>query len=216
MNDATLLAETLAKCGLAMSSSEALRMANDITSTEKVVTRTFIEKTGQIENSYTKKKTYQDEIDELIQKTSPEKKNFHYMVRGYKEAETREKRGEERSVGTFRPIAPISSPEPQKPVEKPVMKVPQINDVVLDDSRALNEVLSGDQVCITVKPQEEEGVFVELEPKHDFTKEDDFLMPMEAKPKPEPVKVPEKAPEAPKVFKNPIPKVDIMGFFKKV
>ena len=215
MNDTTLLAETLAKCGLAMSSSEALRMANDITTTEKQVTKTFIEKTGAIENSYTRKKTYQEEIDELIQKTSPEKKNFHYMVRGYKEDDARERRGEDRSVGSFKPVAQVSKIEEARPAIKQVAKPATVfTDALDDDSRSLKEVMSGEQVLITVKPQEE-GVFKELEePSTDYSKEDDFLMPIETKP--EPVKVPEKQPEKPKEFKNPIPKVDILSYFKKV
>lgn len=92
MSDSSLnnLAETLAKNGLACSASEAMRMAKSILGTEKKVARHFDDEAEKIDESLSKK-TYQEEIDDLIEKTSPEKKDFHYMVSGYKNDASREK-----------------------------------------------------------------------------------------------------------------------------
>jgi len=80
------LAETLARTGLAASANEALRMAESITGTEKKVARHFDEQKEIIDEQLIKKqnpKSYRDEIEELIQKTSPENKDYHIMVSGY-------------------------------------------------------------------------------------------------------------------------------------
>ncbi|MCM2326157.1 MAG: hypothetical protein NDI94_06855 [Candidatus Woesearchaeota archaeon] len=217
MSNMNQLAETLAKCGLAMSSSEAMRMAESITSTEKQVTKTFIEKSGDIENSYAKKKTYQEEIDELIQKTSPEKKNFHYMVKGYKEDERRERVGESRHGGSFAPVEQAKAPEQPK---TNAIRPAEVYSEGFDDERPLNELMAPMPPIQKIVVTTDSKVYSELD---EFTRDDDFIMPMEAKPMPQQkveIKVEQKAQPAPAVevkkeFKNPIPKVDILNFFKK-
>ena len=64
------LAYTLSKSGLACSPNEALRMAESIAGTEKRVAQNFDEKNQRIDDSLTRKRTYQEEVDYLIEKTS--------------------------------------------------------------------------------------------------------------------------------------------------
>jgi hypothetical protein len=82
-----LLAETLARTGLAASATEASRMADSIIGTEKKVSKDFDNHAKQVEKTFDKP-SYQEEIDELIKKTDPNKKDFHYMVSGYKRDES--------------------------------------------------------------------------------------------------------------------------------
>ena len=78
------LAETLNKTGLAASANEALRMAESIVGTEQRVAERFDEKKQRIGEELSKKRTYKEEIDYLIKKTSPEFKDFHIPIKGYK------------------------------------------------------------------------------------------------------------------------------------
>ncbi len=139
------LAETLAKSGLVSSTSQAVAMAKDIMGTEKRVSSHFDKENEKIEDGLTRekdKKTYKEEIDELIEKTSPEKKDFHVMVSGYKKDRKPELVKEVEEV-----LAPVKTevekmleepveeedepeeePEPEKPEpveEKPVVEQPQ-------------------------------------------------------------------------------------------
>jgi len=76
------LADTLSKSGLAASQTEAVRMAKSIISTEKKVAKDFDDKAEVIDDSLTNK-SYQEEINDLIEKTSPEHKNYHIPISGY-------------------------------------------------------------------------------------------------------------------------------------
>ena len=76
-----VLAQTLARSGLAMSANEAMRMAQSIADTESIVTKGFNKGVSRIEENFeTKKRTYQEEIDYLIEKTSFSKKDFHIPI----------------------------------------------------------------------------------------------------------------------------------------
>ncbi len=84
MNDSNIqnLASALAKSGVACSTAQAMAMARNIMGTEKRVSRHFDKQNKQIEKSLDKR-SYQEEIDDLIKKTSPENKDYHIMVSGY-------------------------------------------------------------------------------------------------------------------------------------
>jgi len=92
MNDVNSLAETLARTGLASSPSEAKRKAQSIMKTESKVAHNFDTKNQKYDKKLRteKKKSYREEIDDLIQKTSMENKKYHIPIKGY----TRDK-GEE-------------------------------------------------------------------------------------------------------------------------
>ncbi|MEM3374769.1 MAG: hypothetical protein QXE31_06175 [Candidatus Woesearchaeota archaeon] len=78
------LAETLKSLGIVSSASDAMNLAKNIVSTEEKLAKSY----GRITPAQTKTKTYQEEIEELIRKTSPEYKNYHIPVKGY-QRETR-------------------------------------------------------------------------------------------------------------------------------
>jgi hypothetical protein len=124
------LAETLTKSGLASSASQAMLMAKNIMGTEKKVSKDFDGKATQINRDLTEKKTYQEEIDELIQKTSPEKKDFHYMVSGYKRAVVKE---EETKPQIFNELEEkeesLKSPVKE---QAPVLEEPDVSEILAD------------------------------------------------------------------------------------
>jgi len=124
------LAETLTKSGLASSASQAMLMEKNIMGTEKKVSKDFDGKATQINRDLTEKKTYQEEIDELIQKTSPEKKDFHYMVSGYKRAVVKE---EETKPQIFNELEEkeesLKSPVKE---QAPVLEEPDVSEILAD------------------------------------------------------------------------------------
>jgi len=76
------LADTLAKSGLAASPNEAIRMAQNIIGTEQRVAKEFDKKNNAIDQKL-EKRSYEDEVNYLIEKTSPENKKFHIPIKGY-------------------------------------------------------------------------------------------------------------------------------------
>jgi len=122
------LASVLEKNGLAASASQAMKMAENILGTEKRVSKNFDAKNKIIDDGLSKnKKTYQEEIDDLIEKTSPEKKDFHYMVSGYKEAD--KKKPEGKLGPNMKDIDAIAKEIEPKVEEKPV-EVKEAEDIV--------------------------------------------------------------------------------------
>lgn len=122
-NNLNSLAETLAKTGLASSTTQAMMMAKNIMGTEKRVSQHFDGKAHAIDDSLSKK-SYKEEIQDLIEKTSPEKKNFHYMISGYKEAVQKEAEQEE-SFTELDPVEVRSEPSVSEILESPRQEVPE-------------------------------------------------------------------------------------------
>lgn len=141
-NNLNSLAETLAKTGLASSTSQAMMMAQNIMGTEKRVAQHFDGKTNEIDKDLSRKRTYDEEIQDLIQKTSPEKKDFHYMVSGYKKDEEKkpELKIEEEVVN-----------ELEEPVEikEPVQTEPSVSDILESAKTQVQEVQ--EEVSISVE-----------------------------------------------------------------
>jgi hypothetical protein len=138
MTSMNLLAETLAKNGLASSQTEAIRMAQNIISTEKKVMHDFDSKANKMDDDLSAKrevpKTYQEEIDELIEKTDPSKKDYHVMVSGYKKDQTMKEvdqlLAEVKAEPKVEEVAPVSEPIVQAPVIEPVSTPVQVKEPV--------------------------------------------------------------------------------------
>lgn len=77
------LAETLKSLGIVSSASDAMNLAKNIVTTEEKLARNY----GITKPLQGKTKSYQEEIDELIRKTSPEYKQYHIPVKGYRKDE---------------------------------------------------------------------------------------------------------------------------------
>ena len=151
-NNMNVLAETLAKTGLASSTTQAMMMAKNIMGTEKRVSKHFDGKANEINKNLSRKKSYDEEIQDLIQKTSPEKKNFHYMISGYKQAVEKESEEIQQS--------------PEKPEEKEVFnelenqenqeekeREPSVPEI-LESRKELNEEVSLSEVQEENKEEE--------------------------------------------------------------
>ena len=125
MTSMNLLAETLAKNGLASSQTEAIRMAQNIISTEKKVMNDFDVKANKIDeglsNTKEEPKTYQEEIDELIEKTDPSRKDYNVMVSGYKKDQTMKEVDQ-----LLAEVKADSVPEPVGQVEPEPVKQPEL------------------------------------------------------------------------------------------
>lgn len=112
-----ILADTLSKSGLACSPNEALRMAENIVGTEARVAKNFDEKNQRIDDRLTRKRTYKEEVDYLIEKTSMENKDFHIPIKGYRrDSEVQE---EPPIKEKFKEVDEVASePEPAKKLEE--------------------------------------------------------------------------------------------------
>jgi len=147
------LADTLSKSGLACSPNEALRMAQNIMGTENKVAKNFDEKNQRIDDSLTRKRTYQEEVDYLIEKTSPEKKDFHIPIKGYR-----------RDVVKEEPIVEIEEPplkEEFKEVEE-IAEEPVANELEELEVSQVAEEESEDDSSNEEEPEEE---YLELAPE---------------------------------------------------
>ena len=136
-NNLNSLAETLARTGLASSSTQAIMMAKSIIGTEKKVSKHFDGKANEIDTSLSKKKSYNEEIHDLIQKTSPEKKDFHYMISGYKKDVEKESKivSEEKEV--------------LKEAEEPTQKEPSVTEIL--DSAEIQSSEKQEKVSVKVE-----------------------------------------------------------------
>jgi hypothetical protein len=163
------LADTLTKSGLCASPSDALRMARSILGTEQKVSNGI---KRVLEPEPSQPKSYKEEIDELIRKTSPEHKDYHVAVSGYSRD-----RINARHSAVVDPVAepqdtvlrepesePVDEPvvyELEEPIEKlhiptetvlsnmpaePTMPAvsaePKVYTDVLDDERCLQELMN--------------------------------------------------------------------------
>jgi hypothetical protein len=174
-------------------------MARSIILTEQKVTSTFDRFN---EERPARKMTYQEEIDELIRKTSPEYKNYHIPVKGYRRDPPAQKVAYE--------LDDQNTPEPVavhvKVEEVPLQNMPVEHTVysnVLDDHRALNEVL---KEASTPEPVVEKEEFIIT-----VKEEEDVQRPVAEEPLFKEIKEDKSRPHE---IKNPIEKVDIMHFFK--
>ena len=161
------LADTLSKSGLACSPNEALRMAESIAGTEKRVAKNFDEKNQRIDESLERKRSYKEEVDYLIEKTSPENKDFHIPIKGYSR-EIEEK------------------PEIVEKEEPPLKEeFKEVDEIAVEPAKELEE--------LEAKEVEEKPEITEEEPEDDpFDDEEDLevkpdLVAPEVKPEPEPV-----------------------------
>ncbi len=134
-----ILADTLSKSGLACSPNEALRMAESIAGTEKRVAKNFDEKNQRIDDSLTRKRTYQEEVDYLIEKTSMENKDFHIPIRGYsRDSEPVIEKEEPPLKEQFKEVEEIA-PEPEivaneiEELEQPKIEVSQVMEEEPED-----------------------------------------------------------------------------------
>ena len=184
MTNMNTLAETLAKTGLASSPTEAQRMAESIMGTEKRVSRHF-EDANRPTQSEGRKKTYEEEIEELIQKTSPERKNFHIMVSGYKRDNPPE----------FKEPEAVLRPQVQ-------VKEESSNTMTIE----INEVLSVEETRKTQPAEAVKSVYTDIGDERPLK---DLLANKE---EPEDFIV-EQSKEEKKEFKNPIPQVNLMDHF---
>ncbi len=227
MEDARIqsLADTLKGTGLVSSVSDALRMAKSIIGTEQKVASGF----NRYVEPQTKKMTYQEEIDDLIRKTSPEHKNYHVPVRGYrKEAITLPVEEVKKEVKPVfyeldQPVESVATNEVVKEEVKPIVYTDVMSEY---EEKPLHEVmnvvdegdiLSNNSITINIAEEEE-------------TASDEFIVPVEKElPKPDPVVIKEEPKaeqteqlfkeikedkEKPHEIKNPIEKVDLMNYFK--
>jgi hypothetical protein len=241
MQDAKIesLAHTLKVTGLCSSVNDALRMASTIIGTEQKVSSGF---NRYNEVPVKKKMTYQEEIDDLIRKTSPEYKNYHVPIKGYKRDVQPERE-------VFYELEQGSSTS-QKVVVKAEIK-PEITPVVYTDAfepsqKSLNEMMTvvdhGD-VCaneVTIAPslpEVQEVTIIPSLPEVQEEKSEEFIVSEEKLPSnsegiaaKEPESVPilsEKKEEKEELFKeikedkskphevkNPIQAVDLMSYFK--
>ena len=124
-NDSNIqnLASALSKSGVACSASQAMNMAKSIMGTDKRVSSHFDKQNNKIEKSLDKR-SYQEEIDDLIEKTSPEKKDFHVMVSGYK------KEPHFKEVDSII----VDKKEPEKKIEQNESIKKTINEPILKES----------------------------------------------------------------------------------
>ena len=219
-SNVTNLAETLARTGLASSPSEAQRMAESIIGTENKVSRKFDDKNNEISHSLERKKTYNEEIEDLIQKTSMEKKNYHIMVSGY-ERDENQRFKEPEKVAKLPVIEKkridiveelklsIEEVHPNKTIS--IKSAEPVYSEILDEDRVLNKIMDEQakeiysiqiEKPVAQKPMEEMPIEEALE--QDFKPEvldsdDDFIV--------------EEPKEEKRVFKNPIIEVNLMDHF---
>jgi hypothetical protein len=228
MQDAKIesLANTLKMTGLCSSVNDALRMASTIIGTEQKVSSGF---NRYNEEPVKKKMTYQEEIDDLIRKTSPEYKNYHVPIKGYKRENQPERE-------VFFELEQGSSTA-QKVVVKAEIK-PEVTPVVYTDSfepsqKSLNEMMTvvdhGD-VCtneVTIAPslpeeivEEKSDEFIVSEEKLTSNSEgiaaikEPESVPILSEKKEELFKEIKQDKSKPHEVKNPIQAVDLMSYFK--
>jgi hypothetical protein len=197
------LAQTLARSGLAMSANEAMRMAQSIADTESIVTKGFNQGVDRIESTYeTKKRTYQEEMDYLIQKTSFDKKEFHNPIAGY----SRE-RVQKPDPTVFYELEQQTRPD----TVAVKVETPRENYALQDDSNDTKpaEIAATDAVLQDNRPLSQVLSTPEPEPR------DDFIMKVEEQPARPVQEEPfvREVKEKPQV-RIPIEKVDLMQHFK--
>ncbi|MFH2020056.1 MAG: hypothetical protein ABIJ34_01465 [archaeon] len=203
-SNVNLLAETLARSGLAMSPNEAQRMARSIIGTESMVQKDFNESVSRIESSYPSrsKMTYQEEIDSLIEKTNFEHKEFHVPIAGYNRERVKKDAGpvfyeleEPKEAKSDGPFSSYENPgrEDPKPASVAAAPAERVYSEVLDDNRPLVQVLQ-DKPVEAAMPS------------------DEFIVDIK---EPEEVNEPvtRELFEKPRV-RIPVPKVDLMDHFK--
>lgn len=214
MEDARIesLAETMRRTGLATSASDAIRMAKNIIGTEQKVSSGF--------NRYSqpapqKTKSYQEEIDDLIRKTSPEFKEYHVPIKGYRKEEAPAVKKEEKPAEVF-----FELEEPSSSLSEKTEAHSEVFTDVLSENEnmPLSEVLivkdAGDVMVNDsfIAPSVEES-------------QDEFIVPVqkEAQAEPDNVQKPQveqlfkeikEDKSRPREVKNPIEKIDLMNFFK--
>ena len=177
-----ILADTLSKSGLACSPNEALRMAENIFGTEARVAKNFDEKNQRIDDSLTRKRTYQEEVDYLIEKTSPENKEFHNPIKGYRrDSEVQE---EPLLKEKFKEVDEVASePEPAKElVELEVKEIVEEKSELEESSEQVMEA----QETQTVSGHQNSEIVLSEKPEDDSF--DDEEEELELAPEPEPVK----------------------------
>lgn len=163
------LAETLNKSGLAASAGEALRMAKNIIGTEEKVAKSFDDKNQRIDEELTKRRTYKEEIEYLIEKTSPEKKDFHIPIKGYKKdpevsVEIKEEAVEEPEEEPKLEVIDLPEQEPVEEIKKqaPKVEAPEVPEIK-DDAPEVKEVedipefsVESEKEPVTLKVEEPE------------------------------------------------------------
>jgi hypothetical protein len=228
------LAETLKRCGLAMSASEAMRMAKSIASTEAKVSKDFDNKRSVVEEGMGRRKynSPQEEINDIIERTSFENKNYFVPIAGYNV----ERRPREQVQMHIVPEAPAVTkpiedvhmePAPEEaPAMAPQAAAPpaEVYTDAVADSRPLAEVLG---VTNAAPSQTEQGTPLESREKEvesspgagDAAPRELCAAPTvqaveEKKEEPEFIikEVAEEKPEK-KEFAHPVDKVDLMSHF---
>ena len=233
------LADTLSRSGLVASASEAVRMAENILGTERRVAKNFDEKHGFIDKSLDRR-SYQEEIDDLIQKTSPENKKYHIPIKGYTNArdpdenlsenpnndvaEMREIHKEEdlmhnkiiNSAHTkenpLQDVPRINVTAPRPSTEEAVLHNQESEQNILDDERNLLELMDEDAKAIYSNKQKEDT------PEYTFVNVEQLeeaAKPNEDSSEPEQLfKEIKEEKSSNRDFKKPIDDVDLMDYFK--
>jgi hypothetical protein len=217
------LADTLMKNGLASSNVDAVSMARNILGTEQKVASGF-DRFNFKEKP--KKMTYQEEIDDLIKKTSPEYKNYHIPIKGYK----RDPPVQEAPKAQLVKEEAKYSYELDEVEPAPIVKVEDHKEVytdVLSDARPLHQLVNDDQgdVVALNAPMPAQVVAPVIE-KEEFIinvdasrKESDHVQSpvVESQPTAQPEQLFKEIKEdksKPHEVKSPIEKVDLMNYFK--
>lgn len=227
------LAETLKRCGLVASATEAARMAEHIAITEKKVTSDFDQHKTRIENGLSRGR--ERNVDEIIEKTRFDKKEFYVPVKGYdNDRALNRPMPQERATPAFE--APKTEPKRAEmiPVESvhiekkektaPVSPKPEVYTDIIDDERAILEIMNEEAEKVymqpTAAPQPVEKPALESSySTHSVGKEVEVSPEVGVQlasgdqPLPEPKTVDENEPPKKKEFKNPIEKVDLMKHF---
>ncbi len=154
------LAETLARTGLAASATEAAKMAQSIMGTDRKVSEHFNKQNDKIDKSLSRKRTYEEEIDYLIQKTSPENKNYHIPVRGF----TRDDEPIEDNEPVEKVEIPVAEPHQPEMSNMPV-KMPEVQPVQETEVQPIKklEVVPILEPTMEEPKPAEESIHVELE-----------------------------------------------------
>ncbi|MBD3203579.1 hypothetical protein GF327_04745 [Candidatus Woesearchaeota archaeon] len=161
------LAETLKKSGLVASTTEAMRMAKNIVTTDSKVSKDFDEKKNEIDKSLETKKyeNKQDEINDLIKRTDFNKKDYFVPVNGYKKVPVKKvmENSETKKEDVKKPEIKVKQEQKKEPVKKPDVYTDKF-----DDELTLKEIMAEDAEDI-YRTEEEDSV--EEKPATEIRKE---------------------------------------------
>ncbi|MBN2422772.1 hypothetical protein JXB41_06085 [Candidatus Woesearchaeota archaeon] len=148
-----MLAETLRKTGLVASATEAMRLARNIACTEKKVTQDFDNKKSIIDKSLERRKynSKQEEINDLIEKTDFNKKDYFVPVKGYQKEEIKADEIVEEEKIEIKQETEIKKKPSQKPETRQLK--PVHTDDLFSGDKTLKEIMDEDAGSIYSKPE---------------------------------------------------------------